>query len=66
MRDGMNGMTKNAVVRAGLAACICAGVAAVGATGVAAPSLARPGADVAGEKPAPEIGLEDVPTRPAI
>ena len=52
-------MTKNAVVRAGLAACICAGVAAVGATGVAAPSLARPGADVAGEKPAPEIGLED-------
>ena len=55
----MNGMTKNAVVRAGLAACICAGVAAVGATGFAAPSLARPGADVAGEKPAPEIGLED-------
>ena len=52
-------MTKNAVVRAGLAACICAGVAAVGATGFAAPSLARPGADVAGEKPAPEIGLED-------
>lgn len=52
-------MTKNAVVRAGLAACICAGVAAVGATGAAAPSLARPGADVAGEKPAPEIGLED-------
>ena len=59
MRDGMNGMKKNAVVRAGLAACICAGVAAVGATGFAAPSLARPGADVAGEKPAPEIGLED-------
>lgn len=55
----MNGMTKNAVVRAGLAACICVGVAAVGATGFAAPSLARPGADVAGEKPAPEIGLED-------
>ena len=52
-------MKKNAVVRAGLAACICAGVAAVGATGFAAPSLARPGADVAGEKPAPEIGLED-------
>ena len=52
-------MKKNAVVRAGLAACICAGVAAVGATGSAAPSLARPGADVAGEKPAPEIGLED-------
>ena len=52
-------MTKNAVVRAGLAACICVGVAAVGATGSAAPSLARPGADVAGEKPAPEIGLED-------
>ena len=52
-------MTKNAVVRAGLAACICAGVAAVGATGFAAPSLARPGTDVAGEKPAPEIGLED-------
>ena len=52
-------MTKNAVVRAGLAACICAGVAAVGVTGSAAPSLARPGADVAGEKPAPEIGLED-------
>ncbi len=52
-------MTKNAVVRAGLAACICAGVAAMGATGSAAPSLARPGADVAGEKPAPEIGLED-------
>ena len=52
-------MTKNAVVRAGLAACICAGVAAVGATGFAAPSLARPGADVAGEKPAPQIGLED-------
>ena len=52
-------MTKNAVVRAGLAACICAGVAAVGVTGSAAPSLARPGADVAGEKPTPEIGLED-------
>ena len=52
-------MKKNAVVRAGLAACICAGVAAAGATGLAAPSLARPGADIAQEQPKARIGVED-------
>ena len=52
-------MKKNAVVRAGLAACICAGVATAGATGLAAPSLARPGADIAQEQPRSRIGLED-------
>ena len=59
VRDGMNCMKKNAVVRAGLAACICAGLACAGTDGFAAPSLARPGADVASEQPPSEIGVED-------
>ena len=52
-------MRKYAVVRAGVAACICAGTACVGSAGYAAPSLARPGAEVASEQPRPEIGVED-------
>ena len=52
-------MKKCAVVRAGLAACICAGLACAGTDGFAAPSLARPGADVASEQPKPEIGVEN-------
>ena len=52
-------MKKYAVVRAGVAACICAGAACVGSVGDAAPSLARPGAEVASEQPRPEIGVED-------
>ena len=59
MRDGMNHMKKSIVLRAGLAACICAGFACVGTEGDAAPSLARPGADIAGEQPRSEIGVED-------
>ena len=55
----MNRMKKYAVVRAGLAACICAGLACAGTDGFAAPSLARPGADVASEQPKPEIGVEN-------
>ena len=56
-------MKKGIVLRAGLAACICAGVACTGTEGDAAPSLARPGADVASEQPKPEIGIEDVTPR---
>ena len=52
-------MKKSIVLRAGLAACICAGFACVGTEGDAAPSLARPGADIAGEQPRSEIGVED-------
>ena len=52
-------MKKSIVLRAGLAACICAGFACTGAEGDAAPSLARPGADIAGEQPRSEIGVED-------
>ena len=55
----MNHMKKSIVLRAGLAACICAGFACTGAEGDAAPSLARPGADIAGEQPRSEIGVED-------
>jgi len=55
----MNHMKKSIVLRAGLAACICAGFACTGTEGVAAPSLARPGADIAGEQPRSEIGVED-------
>ena len=52
-------MKKGIVLRAGLAACICAGVACTGTEGDAAPSLARPGADIAGVQPRSEIGVED-------
>ena len=52
-------MKKGVVLRAGLAACICAGLACTGTEGDAAPSLARPGADIAGEQPRSEIGVED-------
>ena len=52
-------MKKGIVLRAGLAACICAGFACTGTEGDAAPSLARPGADIAGEQPRSEIGVED-------
>ena len=52
-------MKKSVVLRAGLAACICAGFACTGTEGDAAPSLARPGADIAGEQPRSEIGVED-------
>ena len=58
MYNGINDMKKTAV-RAGLAACVCAGLASAGTMGFAAPSLARPGADIAQEQPRPEIGLED-------
>ena len=60
MRDEMNRVRRNAVVRAGLAACVCAGLACGGTVTFAAPSLARPGGDIAGERPAPEIGLENM------
>lgn len=59
VRDGMNCMKKNAVMRAGLAACVCAGLTCVGTTSFAAPSLARPGADIAQEQPKARIGVED-------
>ena len=52
-------MKKGIVLRAGLAACICAGVACTGTEGDAAPSLARPGGDIAGVQPRSEIGVED-------
>ena len=63
MRDGMNRMKKEAVMRAGLAACVCAGLACASGTSFAAPSLARPGADIASEQPRSEIGIEDVTPR---
>ena len=47
-------------MRAGLAACVCAGLACASGTSFAAPSLARPGADIASEQPRSEIGIEDV------
>ncbi len=50
-------------MRAGLAACVCAGVACASGTSFAAPSLARPGADIASEQPRSEIGIEDVTPR---
>ena len=50
-------------MRAGLAACVCAGLACASGTSFAAPSLARPGADIASEQPRSEIGIEDVTTR---
>ncbi|WP_315436755.1 ShlB/FhaC/HecB family hemolysin secretion/activation protein [uncultured Selenomonas sp.] len=56
-------MKKEAVMRAGLAACVCAGVACASGTSFAAPSLARPGADIASEQPRSEIGIEDVTPR---
>ena len=52
-------MKKSIVLRAGLAACICAGFACTGTEGDAAPSLALPGADIAGEQPRSEIGVEN-------
>ena len=55
----MSHMEKGMMLRAGLAACICAGLVAQGTAGLAAPSLARPGADVASEQPPSEIGVED-------
>jgi len=55
----MNHMKKSIVLRAGLAACICAGFACTGTEGDAAPSLALPGADIAGEQPRSEIGVEN-------
>lgn len=55
----MGHMKKGVALRAGLTACICAGLAAVGTAGYAAPSLARPGADIASEQPPSEIGVED-------
>jgi surface antigen len=59
----MNRMKKEAVMRAGLAACVCAGLACASGTSFAAPSLARPGADIASEQPRSEIGIEDVTPR---
>ncbi|EKX96312.1 ShlB/FhaC/HecB family hemolysin secretion/activation protein [Selenomonas sp. oral taxon 138] len=56
-------MKKEAVMRAGLAACVCAGLACASGTSFAAPSLARPGADIASEQPRSEIGIEDVTPR---
>ena len=50
-------------MRAGLAACVCAGLACASGTSFAAPSLARPGADIASEQPRSEIGIEDVTPR---
>ena len=52
-------MEKGMMLRAGVAVCVCAGLACALGTSYAAPSLARPGADIAHEKPAPEIGIED-------
>ena len=59
----MSRMNKGIMLRAGLAACVCAGVACASGTSFAAPSLARPGADIAREQPKPEIGIEDVTPR---
>ena len=55
----MSRMEKGMMLRAGVAVCVCAGLACTLGTSYAAPSLARPGADIAHEKPAPEIGIED-------
>ena len=52
-------LRKKSAVRAGVAAAVCATLTCAGADVFAAPSLARPGADVASERPKPEIGLED-------
>ncbi len=59
----MSRMNKGIMLRAGLAACVCAGFACASGTSFAAPSLARPGADIAREQPQSEIGIEDVTPR---
>ena len=59
----MSRMEKGMMLRAGLAVCVCVGLAAAGTSVSAAPSLARPGADVASEQPKPEIGIEDATPR---
>lgn len=55
----MSRMKKGMMLRAGVAACVCAGLTCAGSAVFAAPSLARPGADLAHEQPFPEIGIED-------
>ena len=55
----MFSIEKRAVLRAGTAAAVCCVLIGTGAEVLAAPSLARPGEDIAGQAPAPEIGLED-------
>ena len=50
---------RHVAARRGLAAAVCAALACTGAAAFAAPSLARPGADIAGQTPASEIGIED-------
>ena len=55
----MSRMNKDMMLRAGLAACVCAGVTCASGTGAAAPSLARPGADIEGQQLLPEIGVVD-------
>ena len=59
----MSRMEKGMMLRAGLAVCVCVGLAAAGTSVSAAPSLARPGADIAREQPQSEIGIEDVTPR---
>ncbi|WP_226372153.1 ShlB/FhaC/HecB family hemolysin secretion/activation protein [Selenomonas timonae] len=56
-------MEKGMMLRAGVAVCVCAGLACASGTSFAAPSLARPGADIASEQPRSEIGIEDVTPR---
>ena len=54
------GILKNRrAARIGIAAVVCAAFTCAGTGAFAAPSLSRPGADIAGEKQRSEIGLED-------
>ena len=50
---------KSVAAHKGMAAVVCAALACAGASADAAPSLARPGADIANQTPAAEIGIED-------
>ena len=50
---------KRAAARAGLVAVLCAALTAAGASADAAPSLSRPGEDIAGQTEGPQIGVED-------
>ncbi|WP_037348684.1 ShlB/FhaC/HecB family hemolysin secretion/activation protein [Selenomonas sp. F0473] len=50
---------RKAAVRGGFAALLCAAIAGAGTNVCAAPSLARPGEDIADQAVRPEIGVED-------
>ena len=59
MCKGISLRKKRSALRVSLAAAVCGSILCSSVDVLAAPSLARPGADIAGEQPMPEIGVED-------